>query len=114
MQDKEEWKDSPGRAVHCGQRRLEHLLLAEDLGVITPDVDELREDFGLMGMKVLQFAGDYEDPYLPHDTILRLGHATPVRMTMTPASDGTTAQMRSPDTAIAYTAAVLDTNRTGI
>lgn len=31
-------------------------LIAEDLGIITPEVDQLREEFGLPGMKVLQFA----------------------------------------------------------
>jgi len=31
-------------------------LIAEDLGIITPEVDKLREDFELPGMKVLQFA----------------------------------------------------------
>ena len=42
--------------------------VAEDLGVITPDVDQLREECGLMGMKVLQFAfGDYGHAYLPHN-----------------------------------------------
>ncbi len=42
-------------------------LVAEDLGVITPEVDELRTRFGLPGMKVLQFAFDGSDdnPYLP-------------------------------------------------
>ncbi len=49
--------------------------LAEDLGVITPDVEELRDRFGLPGMAVLQFAfgalGEAdpekgEHPYLPH------------------------------------------------
>jgi 4-alpha-glucanotransferase len=42
-------------------------LVAEDLGVITPEVDALRSDFGLPGMKVLQFAfnGDADNPYLP-------------------------------------------------
>ena len=42
-------------------------LVAEDLGVITPQVEELRDRFGLPGMKVLQFAfnGDAENPYLP-------------------------------------------------
>ncbi|MEZ0266978.1 MAG: 4-alpha-glucanotransferase, partial [Phycisphaerae bacterium] len=30
--------------------------IAEDLGVITPDVEKLRDDFGLPGMRVLQFA----------------------------------------------------------
>lgn len=43
-------------------------LVAEDLGVITPDVEELRTRFGLPGMKVLQFAfdGDPDNAYLPH------------------------------------------------
>jgi 4-alpha-glucanotransferase len=42
--------------------------VAEDLGVITPDVDELREKYALMGMKVLQFAFDkYTNEYLPHN-----------------------------------------------
>ena len=42
-------------------------LVAEDLGVITPPVEELRLKFGLPGMKVLQFAfdGDPGNPYLP-------------------------------------------------
>lgn len=44
-------------------------LIAEDLGVITPEVTALREAFGLPGMKVLQFAfdGDPDNPYLPHN-----------------------------------------------
>ena len=42
--------------------------VAEDLGVITEDVDQLRQDFSLMGMKVLQFAFDsYTHIYLPHN-----------------------------------------------
>ena len=43
-------------------------MIAEDLGVITPDVEALRDAFGLPGMKVLQFAfgGNANDPYLPH------------------------------------------------
>jgi 4-alpha-glucanotransferase len=42
-------------------------LVAEDLGVITPDVEALRNRFGLPGMKVLQFAydGTSDNPYLP-------------------------------------------------
>ena len=42
-------------------------LVAEDLGVITAEVDALRTDFGLPGMKVLQFAfdGSADNPYLP-------------------------------------------------
>ena len=38
-------------------------LIAEDLGVITPAVDRLRERLGLPGMSVLQFLlPDREDP----------------------------------------------------
>jgi len=44
-------------------------LVAEDLGIITPAVDKLREDFNLPGMKVLQFAfdGDQGNHHLPHN-----------------------------------------------
>ncbi len=44
-------------------------IIAEDLGVITPDVVELREKFGFPGMKVLQFAfNEWSDSeYLPHN-----------------------------------------------
>jgi 4-alpha-glucanotransferase len=43
-------------------------LVAEDLGIITPEVDALRQAHGLPGMKVLQFAfsGEPDNPYLPH------------------------------------------------
>ena len=43
-------------------------IVAEDLGVITPGVEKLRDDFGLPGMKVLQFAwSDPANPFLPHN-----------------------------------------------
>jgi 4-alpha-glucanotransferase len=42
-------------------------IIAEDLGVITPDVIALLEKFGLPGMKVLQFGfSGPENPFLPH------------------------------------------------
>lgn len=43
-------------------------IIAEDLGVITPDVDLVRERYGIPGMRVLQFA--FSDPsniHLPHN-----------------------------------------------
>jgi len=42
-------------------------IIAEDLGVITPDVENLRLNFALPGMKILQFAfdGNKNNPYLP-------------------------------------------------
>jgi 4-alpha-glucanotransferase len=46
-------------------------IIAEDLGVITPDVDALRERFGFPGMKILQFAfgSGPDNLYLPHNHI---------------------------------------------
>jgi 4-alpha-glucanotransferase len=43
-------------------------IIAEDLGVITPDVIELRDAFHLPGMKILQFGfTSPSDPFLPHN-----------------------------------------------
>jgi 4-alpha-glucanotransferase len=44
-------------------------IIAEDLGIITPPVEALRDRNGFPGMKVLQFAfaGPPTDPYLPHN-----------------------------------------------
>jgi len=43
-------------------------IIAEDLGVITPDVVALRDGFKLPGMKILQFGFvDPKDPFLPHN-----------------------------------------------
>jgi 4-alpha-glucanotransferase len=65
------WEPAPGEALF---RALlphhSHLpLVAEDLGVITPDVDALRREFGLPGMRVLQFGfdGSGTNPHLPHN-----------------------------------------------
>lgn len=48
-------------------------LIAEDLGIITPEVDALRLKFDLPGMRVLQFAfgDDFRNPYLPHNYVAR-------------------------------------------
>jgi 4-alpha-glucanotransferase len=44
-------------------------IIAEDLGLLTPSVEELLAQTGLPGMAVLQFAfgGDAKNPYLPHN-----------------------------------------------
>ena len=44
-------------------------IIAEDLGVITPDVVALRKRFDFPGMYILQFAfgGGSDNPYLPHN-----------------------------------------------
>jgi 4-alpha-glucanotransferase len=65
-----EWVKGPGpgllQAVQAGLGELP--IIAEDLGVITPEVEALRDGFGLPGMKILQFAfgGATEDRFLPH------------------------------------------------
>lgn len=47
-------------------------LVAEDLGSITPEVERLRDEFELPGMKVLQFAFSHPaNPYLPHNHVRR-------------------------------------------
>ena len=67
------WEKTPGRAVLSAllETSGEGTLVAEDLGVITPEVDQLRLEFGLPGMKVLQFAfdGDPENFYLPKNHV---------------------------------------------
>jgi 4-alpha-glucanotransferase len=63
------WKRGPGRAVFdAAMRELgdELPLIAEDLGVITPPVERLRDSLGLPGMLVLQFGFDPDDPRGPH------------------------------------------------
>ena len=63
------WRRGPGEAVfRAAARELGRLpLVAEDLGVITPPVDRLRQRLGLPGMRVLQFAfdGDARNPHRP-------------------------------------------------
>ncbi|HYM59135.1 MAG TPA: 4-alpha-glucanotransferase [Solirubrobacteraceae bacterium] len=63
------WRRGPGRAVFDAAVRAlgrELPLIAEDLGVITPAVERLRDSLGLPGMVVLQFGFDPEDPHGPH------------------------------------------------
>ncbi|MDH3687937.1 MAG: 4-alpha-glucanotransferase [Gammaproteobacteria bacterium] len=65
------WVDTPGQELlETLQQHFGDLpLVAEDLGLITPDVNVLRDQFALPGMKVLQFAfsGDPNNPHLPYN-----------------------------------------------
>jgi 4-alpha-glucanotransferase len=67
------WVNVPGRELFTAiKKALGDLpIIAEDLGVITPDVERLRDDFGLPGMRILQFAfgGDALNLDLPHNYI---------------------------------------------
>jgi 4-alpha-glucanotransferase len=64
-----EWVQAPGHALLTVINNTlgDVPLVAEDLGIITPEVEALRDDFNLPGMKILQFAfgGGADNPYLP-------------------------------------------------
>jgi 4-alpha-glucanotransferase len=65
-----EWIKAPGAALFARLRQVlgDLPFIAEDLGLITPEVDALREQFQLPGMRILQFG--FSNPgahnYLPH------------------------------------------------
>lgn len=65
------WVEAPGRELFAVIRKVlgELPIIAEDLGVITPDVEELRDDCGFPGMRILQFAfsSDTRNQDLPHN-----------------------------------------------
>jgi len=66
------WVPGPGEDFFRAllRRRPTAALVAEDLGVITPDVRELMRRLGLPGMKVLLFAFNDDlatNPYVPHN-----------------------------------------------
>jgi 4-alpha-glucanotransferase len=73
------WRKGPGRELF--DRVRESLggslpIVAEDLGIITPEVARLRRDLGFPGMTVLQFAledGSFDPARLPRDTVLYTG-----------------------------------------
>lgn len=66
-----QWVLAPGDALLAAiKHAFPHInLVAEDLGIITAEVDALRKKYNLPGMKILQFAfsGEPDNPYLPHN-----------------------------------------------
>ena len=68
-----QWVPAMGHEMFAAVREALGILpiIAEDLGVITPDVEKLRDDFEFPGMAVLQFAfggGDFSvNDFLPHN-----------------------------------------------
>ena len=68
-----QWVPGPGTGFFDAVRKeLGGLpFIAEDLGLITPDVYALRDQFQLPGTRVLQFAfdGHPDNPYLPHNFV---------------------------------------------
>ncbi len=65
------WVMAPGESLLQNMRTAFSglRLVAEDLGVITAEVNALRQHFQLPGMRILQFAfgGGANNPYLPHN-----------------------------------------------
>jgi 4-alpha-glucanotransferase len=76
-----EWMLAPGKELFTRMREeLGKLpIIAEDLGLITPEVEALRDEFAFPGMKVLHFAFDSEpdNPYLTfnyvHNSVVYTG-----------------------------------------
>jgi len=68
-----QWVEGPGaNFFEAVSRELGGLpFIVEDLGIITPDVRSLRDQFQLPGTRVLQFAfdGHADNPYLPHNFV---------------------------------------------
>ena len=71
------WVEAPGRELFTaiGDTLGELPIIAEDLGVITPDVESLRDDFGFPGMHILQFAfgsgpGNRDLPHNYHPNVV--------------------------------------------
>jgi len=62
------WLPGPGaKLFDAVERELGPLpLIAEDLGIITPEVEKLRDELGFPGMRVLQFAFGGDDAENPH------------------------------------------------
>jgi 4-alpha-glucanotransferase len=69
------WIEAPGEAFFkLLKADLGELpIVAEDLGVITPEVEALRDRFSFPGMKILQFAFDSDraNPFLPYNYVNR-------------------------------------------
>ena len=87
------WVKSPGQKLFDALRRSlgdDLPIIAEDLGVITPEVEKLRDGNHFPGMKILQFAFAFDNgkwqtdnPYLPHSF-------TPVSVAYTGTHDNNT------------------------
>ncbi len=83
------WNRGPGRALFDAiDRELGLPFVAEDLGVITPAVERLRDALALPGMLVLQFAFEPDEPRSPH----RLAHHLEHRLVYTGTHDHDTAR----------------------
>ncbi len=85
------WVKAPGHELF---QRLKEVFgdlpfIAEDLGLITPEVDDLREHFGMPGMRILQFGfADRGGHSTSRTSMCPTPSPTPARTTTTPPSAG--------------------------
>lgn len=65
------WVKGPGMELinKINAEVTDRLIMAEDLGEITPEVEKLVADSGYPGIRVFQFGflGDYDNPHMPHN-----------------------------------------------
>jgi 4-alpha-glucanotransferase len=64
------WRKGPGERFFIALQQAlgERVIVAENLGIITPEVEALRQAFHFLGMAVLQFAfGDEDSIHRPHN-----------------------------------------------
>lgn len=109
-----QWVKGPGAPLfEAARAQLGTLpVIAEDLGLITPEVDALREELRLPGMRVLQFAfgddpkaGDYQPHNFLHECVVYTGthdNDTVVGWIASQAGEGTTRTQESIDRERAY------------
>ena len=73
-----DWVSAPGKELFYVVKKFMHEelglaelpIIAEDLGVITPDVTDLLDTFEFPGMRILQFGfSGMDNPYLPHNYV---------------------------------------------
>jgi 4-alpha-glucanotransferase len=105
------WRPGPGRPfIDTIKRELPDLhIIAEDLGVVTPEVKRLLAESGFPGMKVLQFAFDSREggDYMPY-------HCQPNSVVYTGTHDNTTTedwQHSSPADTVCFAKEFMDVDR---
>ncbi|HYG76392.1 MAG TPA: 4-alpha-glucanotransferase [Planctomycetota bacterium] len=65
------WRRGPGHDLfHCAREKLGNITyIAEDLGELTHEIHELRDRWGIMSSKIMQYAfdGQQDNPYVPEN-----------------------------------------------
>ena len=108
------WEKGPGMALFEAVKSAlgDISIIAEDLGFVTPEVQQLLQDSGYPGMKVLQFAFDGE----PKSEFLPQNYVTPNCVAYTGTHDNMTLRgwiCQSPSKTIAFAKRYLHCRNTG-